>query len=661
MHSNSTKINNAFHSKYLLPFALLAVLLSTFFIYQPGFTGLFLFDDEYNIIQNQGLHIQTLTLQTLYNAAMSSDSGPLKRPVSMVSFALNEYYGGGLNAYSFKYINTMVHLLNGIIVFVLTRLLLAIYAKRYRLALTDTRIDWAGLAVAAVWLLHPLNLTPVLYVVQRMTSLAALFSFCAISGYLWSRYKHLNGQFSVVPILFSFLVFLPLAVLSKENALVTPILIGLIEWLILDFYAPNKKVKHFVLAIFFLTAIAPIVAGGAYILTHIDWLINGFDQRPFTLYERVLTEPRVLWSYLFLYFVPGLSRFGIHHDDIPLSSALFAPSSTFFSIAGILLLIGVAIALRRKAPLLSMGILFYFVGHGLESTIFSLEIAHEHRNYLPVYGVTLAMIYYLIVPMHSQTMITTRQVAAIALIAILGTITAMRASLWGDPTGHLLLNAQNHPNSSRSNSGLGRMYYSLAVNKSESQQAEEFYQLTKHYYQKAYELDPAFLTALVSQLMLDSVLKKTMDIDTINSLTKHLRRDYPIQWQTIRAIQDFHQCIRASNCLVPDNLLDILFSATLSNTAIKRSQKAVIMGEASQYKFDTGNNKQGLELAEQAKNTNPSEPQHWLNLIQIYSDLGRQEDARQTVQQFEPTQAATQVSEKLARLKSTLALKYGEN
>ena len=84
--------------------------------------------------------------------------------------------------------------------------------------------------------------------------------------------------------------------------------------------------------------------------------------------------------------LPNLAEMGLHHDDFVISKTLLSPWTTLPAIAGLLALAVGALVLRKKHPLITFGIVFFFVAHALESTIIPLEIAFEHRNYLPSYN-----------------------------------------------------------------------------------------------------------------------------------------------------------------------------------------------------------------------------------------------------------------------------------
>ena len=91
-----------------LPLALLLTLALTVLAYLPGLRGPFVFDDITNIVQNHALAIHSLRWDQLMHAALSSDAGPTRRPLSSLSFALNIYFGG-LEPSVFKAVNLTIH------------------------------------------------------------------------------------------------------------------------------------------------------------------------------------------------------------------------------------------------------------------------------------------------------------------------------------------------------------------------------------------------------------------------------------------------------------------------------------------------------------------------------------------------------------------------
>jgi hypothetical protein len=80
---------------------LIITLAITLWAYYPGLYGGFIFDDEANILKNKRLHLTQISPEQLLNATLSGTAGPLKRPVSMLTFSLN-LYASGENPFHFK-------------------------------------------------------------------------------------------------------------------------------------------------------------------------------------------------------------------------------------------------------------------------------------------------------------------------------------------------------------------------------------------------------------------------------------------------------------------------------------------------------------------------------------------------------------------------------
>jgi tetratricopeptide (TPR) repeat protein len=432
-------------------------------IYLPGLSGPYLFDDHGNLIANSYIQLEQLTWGDLYRAAFSLDSGPLRRPFSVLSFALNYWFAGGFeNSAAFKGINLAIHLANGILVFILTRLLLAraaIHAPGADRPETIMRRMLPGL-IALIWTAHPIQLTSVLYVVQRMTSLAAFFTLAALCAYLLGRQqlaagKRRNGWL----LMFGAGLLATLGVFSKETAVLFPLYVIVVELVFFRDSIPGYLRQRFgrrLLPITIVTAAALTVT----IIWAIDYIEPRYSHLTFTMGERALTQFRVLFFYLSLILLPNLGRLGLHHDDLALSTSWLTPWTTLPSFAGILLMLGAALALRRRDPLISLGVLWFLAGHSLESTILPLEIAHEHRNYLPSLGIVLALLHALTHP----RLAISRPRAAAALTWVIpvfilsaAATTAIRAAQWSELRTLSVYEVLHHPLSARSHATLGSM------------------------------------------------------------------------------------------------------------------------------------------------------------------------------------------------------------
>jgi tetratricopeptide (TPR) repeat protein len=281
----------------------------------------------------------------------------------------------------------MIHAIAAAFLFKILILLLSLKKNNLN---RDEVICIAGLATI-LWAAHPIQTQAVTYIVQRMASLAGMFYLIGLWFYLKFR-CNTNASNSKYSIAFSFLFF-SCAVLSKENAVLFPFGIVFVE---MFFFNGFKKIQAHSLKLIFIAGIAALVLTFFFFHeTSVDSIMSAYENRPFTLKQRLLTEPRILFFHIgqILYPIPG--RFSISHSFV-LSDTLFSPISTFFSISGIGILLIFAFWKGKKYPLIGFPIVFYFSHHLIESSVIPLELIFEHRNYLPSVFIFLPVAYGLV-------------------------------------------------------------------------------------------------------------------------------------------------------------------------------------------------------------------------------------------------------------------------
>ncbi len=170
---------------------LIAILGLVIIVYQPGLSGGFLLDDFPNIIHNPQTELRQLPPEQI---AQPLFTGILTRPLSMLSFTLERYFFG-LHPFIFKLTNLIIHLINTTLVFLLVQALLFHFQARYPESIRfHTSTPILALLVTAAWALTPINLTAVLYIVQRMESLATLFMLAGLLAYIHGRSQMEEGQ-----------------------------------------------------------------------------------------------------------------------------------------------------------------------------------------------------------------------------------------------------------------------------------------------------------------------------------------------------------------------------------------------------------------------------------------------------------------------------------
>jgi protein O-mannosyl-transferase len=360
-------------------FAFVSLLLLILITYSNTFDTSWHFDDENNILNNKPLHLTELSLPNIQKTFFANWNGSEKlyRPVACLSFALN-YYFGGTGVYGYHLINLIIHFLSAIFLFLFVyhTLNLPILKARY-----GPNSYFIALLSAVLWAINPVQTQAVTYVVQRMTSMAGLFCIMAMYFYLKGRTsapKLLSGAHY-----FFCVVCGILALGSKENAVMLPMVILLYDLFLVQ-GVTRKNLKRYsfflLIAIFISLALALLMAGPS--IFNPKSLISGYQNRGFSLSERLLTEPRVILFYVSLLLYPMPDRLCLEHG-ITLSTSLTTPISTIMSIVTILLILCAAAAGSRKWPLISFCIIFFFLNHLIEASVFPLELIFEHRNYLP--------------------------------------------------------------------------------------------------------------------------------------------------------------------------------------------------------------------------------------------------------------------------------------
>ena len=447
--------------KFLFPLAGLLALGSA--IYLPGLPGDFVFDDFSNIVNNPAVTSPIHGLSGLWQSVLSAPMGGLLRPISMLSFIANaELFG--LSPPAFKIVNVVIHLCCGILLWCVARELLRADISVNDRDMKRATIEWLSLVSAALWLVHPLNLTAVLYSVQRETSLGALFTASAILAYLVGRRRQRDGKGRVLIWLISPpCIFLGL--LCKENVALTPLYLLVIEWTVLRFRSADERGRRELRWYFTVFLLLPMLAVAGLMVARPDFFFAAYGARDFTPYQRLLSESRIMLDYLRWLAVPDLSQLGLFHDDILPSRGLLEPLSTLPSVAAVIFLIAAAIWLRRRLPLLSFGILWFFAGQLMESTILPLELAYEHRNYLPSFGLIMGVVGTLYPWAEGLAYGRLAKGLFGTAIVVLALTTAMRSFEWRSDLSFAQYESQHHPHSPRALTELewGYIRYAIAT------------------------------------------------------------------------------------------------------------------------------------------------------------------------------------------------------
>ncbi len=414
---------------------LFGALVLTALCYSPSLSGPFLFDDIPNL-EILGERGGLISAEQYLEFIATPRSGPIGRPLSLASFALNAKTWP-TDPRPFRITNLVIHLVNGLLLFLLAR---SIFATAY----PQESADKLALFCAVLWLLHPLLVSTTAYIIQRMTQLCALFTLAGLLCYMRGRncfqVNPTRGWLWIVAGMGGFGL---LALLSKETGILLPLYALVIELTVYastKFHSHNRRVLLAILC-------APLIALVTYMIVNWGDTLARFEYRSFTLVERLLTQAIVVVDYLRQIILPELSGLGVIHDDYAVSTGLLSPPVTLLCLLIIVSLISFSMVVRKRLPLISLGILWFFAGHSLEAGPLSLELYFEHRNYLPLLGPLIVAASLL----QSASRKIRRLLPFVATLFIVmeSFLTWQSAAVWGNEERYIRTMLIEHPNSLR--------------------------------------------------------------------------------------------------------------------------------------------------------------------------------------------------------------------
>ena len=654
-------------------------LLVTTTVYWHGLYGSWLFDDYPNIVDNHDLQIHDTHLPSLVRAALSSPSSEFKRPLASLSFAAN-YLIAGLDPFSWKLTNLVIHLLNGMLVFLLARTLLGSIGTGgagNRTRLEQEPLPAAGAAthagiiaalIAASWMLLPINLTGVLYVVQRMESLANLFVLAGLLGYVRGRQRMLGGQRGgFLLCTASVLVMTAIGLTAKETAVMLPLYAFLIEWLIFGFarhdaLSGQTSLHRGLIALHLCLLAVPLAIG-------LVWLLPGlftpgaWSTRDFTLSTRLLSEARIVTDYIGWTLAPTPQALSFYHDDFQVSTGWLTPWTT---LASVIFLAALALAiewLRRRRPLVALGLALYLGCHLLTGTILPLELIYEHRNYFASLGLILALVLLLAAPgvaahgspgSHTDaTRSNSPLPLPLARYVLLGGLmllwtaeTALTSNAWGSPLSLAQDFAARAPQSPRAQYELGRTY----IIYSHYDPLSPFVKPAYVALEKAAALPQSSILPEQALIFMNARMHRPANDAWWDSLVDKLRSRRP-GVQDESSLGALTQCARDGLCDLPAGRMISAYLAALSHTP----PSARLLSMYGDYAWNVlGDRELGVQMTAEATNASPDEPAYLITLAKMLIALRRLSEAKGAVHALETLNVGGRLDHDLADLHSRI-------
>lgn len=360
-----------------------------FLLFATGIHGQFLLDDVGNLRKLADVANGTWNDFILF---LSSGVGPGGRPLSLLTFAVQAE--AWPNPAPFRVVNISIHCANFLLVFCLVSQVLACGLAGSLHGMTRKERFFTALVLAMLWAVAPIQVNSVEYVIQRMTLLSTFFILVGLNIWMavagkgqaevkvgWGRRKR------ILILTVSYLACLAAAVLSKESGALLPLFLLALVFAFGFSDGICKKERVYLCMVL----VAPVSAYIVYFIIYGDYYFSGaYETRSFTLGQRLITQPAIVVDYMRKVIFPWGANFTLFNDNFD----LIGSSRSYKFIVPFLLIVFV-IAFGsfsvKRAPIFGFGILFFFLGHVLESTALPLELYFEHRNYLPSLGLWIAL------------------------------------------------------------------------------------------------------------------------------------------------------------------------------------------------------------------------------------------------------------------------------
>ena len=635
---------------------LLAAFIVTLAVYWPGLSGGFLFDDYPNIVDNPGVQPSNASFSSLVGAALSSPSSEFKRPLASLSFAAN-YLISGLDPYWMKLTNLVIHLLNGLLVFLLSRSLL-----RITMTGAGKRAGVIAALITTGWMLLPINLTGVLYVVQRMESMANLFVLLGLLGYVAGRRQMMgvrsdvdgtspplgaswaSGMRSFVLCVASLVACTGMGALAKETAVMLPLYAVLIEWVVFRFRRPTGQQDNRVTALFVAVLLLPLLAGLVWLLPQV-FNPGYWSTRDFGLRTRLLSEARIIVDYIRWTLLPTQDALSFYHDDFRISTGLLTPWTTLGSILFLGMLVAVMVWLRRRLPLATLGIGLFLGCQLLTGTILPLELIYEHRNYFASFGLMLAIVPLLAVPSTATMALPRYALLACAMVCWIA-LTAFTAYAWGNPLRLAEDLASRAPLSPRAQYELGRTY----IIYSHYDPVSPFTKLAYPPLEKAAALPEASILAEQALVFMNSRMRLPIKDAWWDSLIAKLKARRP-GVQDESSLGALTQCAREGRCDLSKQRMIDAYLAALSHP----NPSARLLSMYGDYAWNVlGDKELGLRMNSEAVATSPHEPAYRITEIRMLAALGRTDEAQQQYRQLQGMNIGGSLDESIRSLRSLI-------
>lgn len=452
-------------------YVIILFVIVGFLLYANTLRNQMFWDDFDSIINNEYVHNlqhfpKYFSENLIAGAGLSSQYW---RPILLTTFSIQwQMWQDWAPGYHF--VNASFHIVNAIFLFYI---LLYLFKN-----------SWLALFTALIFLVHPLQTEAVTYVAGLGDPLSVFFIFLGLFFYLKFRASKKDALESKTYYL-SLLTYI-FALMTKETAIIMPGLVFLVDF----FYEDGQKyqlIEKFKTSVLRILSFASI--GLFYIFLRATVLNFGDsfnlygEPTPFTqnFHYRLFTFFRTLTVYFRLLFLP----FNLHMErSVEIATSV---SSLSVILGGVLFLglLGIAFWFLKKAPIVSFGIIWFFIALFPMSNLLVPvnDLIYEHWMYVPLIGIFLPIIWLaqqLCKNVKSTNWLQRFLLLVFVLFVIfLSVLTVRRNTEWRDPITFYNQTLEHAPESYRIINNLGMAYADIGN-----------YTQAKETYKRAIALEP---------------------------------------------------------------------------------------------------------------------------------------------------------------------------
>ena len=312
------------------------------------------------------------------------ESLALLRPLNKLSYKLDlKVHGGSMPGYHL--VNISLHVLAGILLFFLFRKLLRDYAPSGFTAAGPPAASFLAFAGALLYEVHPIHTQAVNYTFARSELFCGVFLFAALLVHAGDRdRKYGPGRALAV----SFLFLLALA--SKERAFMFLPALVLFDLLVRgeeSMTVRKRRWRLLVIPVSIVVCLGLVNFFLGFKTQHQGAIGSGMEVPPALPY--FWTEMVVRFHYLKLYFWPSDLSF----DYLFTLRDRLKDPVLLAAVMGHVVLLAVALLLRRREGRVSFGILWFFLlVLPTSGVVPAALLMHEHWIYIPSFGVFLCVL-----------------------------------------------------------------------------------------------------------------------------------------------------------------------------------------------------------------------------------------------------------------------------